>query len=307
MAEGASLFRPTAARRGMRARWGATGHPALLAALMGVVEFAGQKFGEQGGGFLRFFEGREVAAGGQSVEMRVRQVVRQGFADGDRDQRVIGAPQHECWHRQRAQAGDGVRPGAQGGGLQRAGGAADAVRHRLEGGGGGGVVRMRDDAAQHVDHRVGRCGQAGGEIRAAGFGGAGVAAHQPQGGHPPGRRDGDFQRQVAGVAGADQHEFFRGFGQNVGDALGQGGFRRDHDMRFEVVAEAFDDRGVERLVAQQSGDEDDLCFAVGQLRAPINIIIGEAYKFRLSGKAGMSNPSARPNCVIWHLPRAAFA
>jgi hypothetical protein len=27
----------------------------------------------------------------------------------------------------------------------------------------------------------------------------------------------------------------------------------------------------------------------------------------LSGKAGMSNPSARPNCVIWHLPRAAFA
>jgi hypothetical protein len=46
-------------------------------------------------------------------------------------------------------------------------------------------------------------------------------------------------------------------------------------MRFKFIAKTLDDRGVERLVVQQSRDEDDLCFAVGQRRAPVDVMIGK--------------------------------
>ncbi len=49
-------------------------------------------------------------------------------------------------------------------------------------------------------------------------------------------------------------------------------------MRFKLIAKTFDDRGVECLIAQQSRDKDDLSFANGQWRAPMDIIIGKNCK-----------------------------
>jgi hypothetical protein len=81
-----------------------------LSPLMTVVQFAAQKFAKQCGGFGWFFKGGQMAAGGKDVEMCVRQFVRQGFANSDRDKRVIHAPQHQRWHGKNTEAGDGIRP-----------------------------------------------------------------------------------------------------------------------------------------------------------------------------------------------------
>jgi hypothetical protein len=76
-----------------------------------------------------------------------------------------------------------------------------------------------------------------------------VAAHQPKRRYAARRGERDFQRQTAAVRGAHQHEGFRRTRQDVGHAVGQVRFGREHDLGLDGAAKIGDDIAVHRLIA----------------------------------------------------------